>query len=53
MKVKAIKTGFIFGVLMKKGDEFTLTSKEQFSSNWMRQIEEVKPKKTRAKKIKD
>lgn len=51
MKVKATKTGFIFCTLMKEGDEFTLTSKDQFSSNWMEEVEEVKePKKPRAKK---
>lgn len=52
MKVKATKTGFIFGTLMKKGDEFTLSSEIQFSSNWMKKTEEVKAKKTRAKKVK-
>jgi len=60
MKVKATKTGFIFCTLMKKGDEFTLTSEDQFSVKWMEKIESVKeekpaPKKTKAatKKVKD
>lgn len=51
MKVKATKEGFIFGLYMKKGDEFTLTSKTQFSSNWMEEIKsEAKPRKKSVKK---
>ena len=35
MKVKATKKGFIFGMLMKEGDEFALDHDKQFSKNWM------------------
>ena len=56
MKVKATKTGFIFCTLMKKGDEFTLKSEDQFSSSWMEKIEgpakEEAPKKATRKKTK-
>jgi len=56
MKVKATKTGFIFCTLMKEGDEFTLTSEDQFSKKWMKKIEsEEKPekKKVTPKKVKN
>jgi hypothetical protein len=49
MKVKAIKTGFIFGTLMEKGDEFTLISEVQFSSNWMEKVKQQEKKKAKTK----
>ncbi len=52
MKVKATKTGFIFCTLMKKGDEFTLKSEDQYSSLWMEKIEDVKEEKPATKSAK-
>jgi hypothetical protein len=56
MKVKATKQGFIYGLLKKVGDEFTLVdtesskAKDQFSSKWMEEIKQPKKKRATSKK---
>ena len=52
MKVKATKKGFIFGMLMKEGDEFTLEHDKQFSKNWMIKLEEKPAEKPTKKTVK-
>jgi hypothetical protein len=45
MKVRALKTGYIFGKLAYEGEEFILTDEKQFSKLWMEVVEKQDPEK--------
>ena len=50
MEVVATQMGYIYNRRMKEGQHFELKNEKQFSSKWMKKVEEEKPKEVVAKK---